>query len=119
MPLAAGLLLLGAPVVVEHDEVRPGRAGGAAEVDGRLAAVRPGLQSQAGRCLQRRGQQGLALVGGQEALGGAGDGGQLARTGRRRTRVLATSRRAITRAISAVVPLLFVCLALIEGGKRW
>ena len=76
VPLPARLVLLGAAVVVERDEVCAGRAGSAAQVDGRLAAVRPDLQPQARRCRQRRREQRLALVGGQEALGRVGDGGK-------------------------------------------
>ena len=74
VPLPAGLVLLGPPVVVQGEEHHPGLLGRGAEPDRRLAAVRPDLEERGigngdGR-LPRRRPQGVALVGGHEPTGG-------------------------------------------------
>lgn len=78
--LPAGLVLLGATVVVDRDDPPSGAAGRRAEVDRGLAAVGADLHRQPGaQVLQRGLVERLPLVGGHEAGGLLGQLAQLRR----------------------------------------
>ena len=76
--LPAGLVFLGAAVVVDGDDQLAGGAGRGGEVNGGLAAVGADLQDRADRRVPGGGvEQGEALGGGHEAGGGFGGAQQV------------------------------------------